>query len=39
MTKALDSANLKEALKYSAIMLAELKTPLLSPRNYYNLFM
>jgi len=39
MKKALEAANLKDALKYSAIMLAELKTPLLSPKNYYMLFM
>lgn len=37
MKKALDKAILRDALKHAAIMLAELKTPLLSPRNYYQL--
>jgi vacuolar protein sorting-associated protein 35 len=39
MKKALDSGNLREALKSSSNMLAELRTSLLSPRNYYNLYM
>ena len=39
MKKALDGANLRDALKYSSIMLSELKTSLLSPKNYYVLYM
>jgi hypothetical protein len=39
MRKALENADLKNGLKYSSLMLAELKTSLLSPRNYYILFM
>ena len=37
MKKSLDSNNLRDALKYSSTMLAELKTSKLSPRNYFNL--
>ena len=37
MKKALDHNNLREALKHSSAMLCELKTSLLSPRNYFNL--
>ena len=37
MKKSLDHNNLREALKYSSAMLSELKTSLLSPRNYFNL--
>ena len=37
MKKSLDLNNLKDALKHSSTMLAELKTSLLSPRNYFNL--
>jgi len=39
MKKSLDLNNLKDALKHSSTMLAELKTSLLSPRNYFNLYM
>jgi vacuolar protein sorting-associated protein 35 len=37
MKKALDSLSLREALKHSSAMLCELKTSLLSPRNYFQL--
>lgn len=37
MKKALDHNSLREALKHSSAMLCELKTSLLSPRNYFNL--
>lgn len=39
MKKALDQSNLRDALKFSSMMLAELKTSKLSPRNYFNLYM
>merc|ERR1712166_1071247 len=39
MKRALDSKNLREALKHSAVMISELRTPLLSPKNYYGLYM
>jgi vacuolar protein sorting-associated protein 35 len=39
MRKALENADLKKGLKFASLMLAELKTSLLSPRNYYILFM
>jgi len=39
MRKALDNADLRSGLKHAALMLTELKTSLLSPRNYYILFM
>ncbi|GAQ84640.1 VPS35B VPS35 homolog B [Klebsormidium nitens] len=39
MRKALDSSNLREALKYSAQMLVELRTSKLSPQKYYELYM
>ncbi|PIN00935.1 Membrane coat complex Retromer, subunit VPS35 [Handroanthus impetiginosus] len=39
MNRALDSNNLKEALKYSAQMLSELRTSRLSPHKYYELYM
>ena len=37
MKKSLDSGNLREALKFSSTMLAEMKTSKLTPRNYFNL--
>ena len=37
MKKALDQSNLRDALKFSSMMLGELKTSKLSPRNYFNL--
>jgi vacuolar protein sorting-associated protein 35 len=37
MKKALDHNSLREALKHSSAMLCELRTSLLSPRNYFNL--
>ncbi|XVF73925.1 hypothetical protein PTKIN_Ptkin13bG0020200 [Pterospermum kingtungense] len=39
MHRALDSSNLREALKYSAQMLSELRTSKLSPHKYYELYM
>jgi vacuolar protein sorting-associated protein 35 len=39
MKRALDSKNLREALKHSAVMISELRTPVLSPKNYYQLYM
>lgn len=39
MNKELENANLRNALKHASNMLAELKTSLLAPRNYYILFM
>lgn len=39
MKSALDKAQLKDALRYSSAMLSELRTSLLTPRNYYILFM
>jgi vacuolar protein sorting-associated protein 35 len=38
LNKMIDNNNLKQALKESAVMLAELKTSLLTPRNYYSIF-
>lgn len=37
--RALDASNLREALKHSSTMICELRTSLLSPRNYYELYM
>ncbi|XP_071732040.1 vacuolar protein sorting-associated protein 35B isoform X1 [Rutidosis leptorrhynchoides] len=39
MHRALDSDNLREALKYSAQLLSELRTSRLSPHKYYELYM
>jgi vacuolar protein sorting-associated protein 35 len=39
MKRALDSANLRDGLRYASTMLSELKTSLLSPKNYYILYM
>ncbi|CAO2831345.1 unnamed protein product [Amaranthus hypochondriacus] len=39
MHRALDSNNVKDALKYSAQMLSELRTSKLSPHKYYALYM
>ncbi|KAH9297731.1 hypothetical protein KI387_029413, partial [Taxus chinensis] len=39
MHRALDSNNLRDALKYSAQMLTELRTSRLSPHKYYELYM
>ncbi|KAL8126353.1 vacuolar protein sorting-associated protein 35B-like isoform X2 [Apium graveolens] len=39
MHRALDSNNLKEALKFSALLLSELRTSRLSPHKYYQLYM
>jgi vacuolar protein sorting-associated protein 35 len=39
MKKALESANLRDALRYASTMLGELRTSLLSPKTYYILFM
>ena len=37
MKRALDNNNLRDALKHSSNMLSELRTSLLSPKNYYEL--
>ncbi|KAK4429405.1 Vacuolar protein sorting-associated protein 35B [Sesamum alatum] len=37
--RALDANNLREALKYSAQLLSELRTSKLSPHKYYELYM
>jgi vacuolar protein sorting-associated protein 35 len=34
-----DEDNLREALRYSAAMLGELRTSFLSPQRYYELYM
>ncbi|XP_024532264.1 vacuolar protein sorting-associated protein 35B isoform X1 [Selaginella moellendorffii] len=39
MHRALDNNNLRDALKYSAQMLSELRTSKLSPQKYYELYM
>ncbi|KAK7382938.1 hypothetical protein VNO78_28602 [Psophocarpus tetragonolobus] len=39
MHRALDENNLRDALKYSAQMLSELRTSRLSPHKYYELYM
>ncbi|CAA0836785.1 Vacuolar protein sorting-associated protein 35A [Striga hermonthica] len=39
MHRALDSNNLKDALKFSSQMLSELRTSRLSPHKYYELYM
>ncbi|KAF7828980.1 vacuolar protein sorting-associated protein 35A-like [Senna tora] len=39
MQRALDSNNLRDALKHSAQMLSELRTSKLSPHKYYELYM
>lgn len=38
MKRALDSNNLSEALKHSSTMICELRTSLLTPKNYYELY-
>jgi len=39
MKRALSTKNLRDALKHAANMLSELRTSLLSPRTYYELYM
>ncbi|BBN06357.1 vacuolar protein sorting-associated protein 35 [Marchantia polymorpha subsp. ruderalis] len=39
MHRALDANNLRDALKFSAQMLSELRTSKLSPQKYYELYM
>ncbi|KAK9740029.1 hypothetical protein RND81_03G005700 [Saponaria officinalis] len=39
MLRAVDADNLREALKYSAQMLSELRTSKLSPHKYFELYM
>jgi len=38
MHRALDKLNLQEALKFGALLLGELRTNLLSPQKYYELY-
>ena len=37
--KAIDDDNMREALRFSAAMLGELRTSALSPQKYYELYM
>ena len=39
MKRAIDQSDLKQALKCSSEMLRELRTSLMTPKNYYELFM
>ncbi|KAI9593953.1 vacuolar protein sorting-associated protein 35 [Syncephalis fuscata] len=39
MCKALDDQKLMESLKFCSVMLAELRTSALTPKNYYELYM
>lgn len=39
MKKAVTEDNLRDSLKYSSNMICELRTSLLSPKNYYELYM
>lgn len=39
MKRALDDDNLRDALRFSAAMLGELRTSLLGPQRYYELYM
>eukprot|EP00300_Choanocystis_sp_HF-7_P036362 c5220_g1_i1.p1 GENE.c5220_g1_i1~~c5220_g1_i1.p1 ORF type:complete len:793 (+),score=232.44 c5220_g1_i1:41-2380(+) len=38
MNRALDQGNLSDALKHSSTMICELRTSLLTPKNYYALY-
>lgn len=38
MKRALDNGNLRDGLKYASNMLCELRTGLLSPKNFYELY-
>ncbi|KAJ1479796.1 putative vacuolar sorting protein [Baffinella frigidus] len=38
MKRALDNSNLRDGLKYGSNMLCELRTGLLSPKNFYELY-
>mmetsp|Transcript_35478 Transcript_35478/g.98028 ORF Transcript_35478/g.98028 Transcript_35478/m.98028 type:complete len:837 (-) Transcript_35478:101-2611(-) len=39
MKKAIDNDSLREALKHASNLICELRTSLLSPKNYYELYM
>lgn len=39
MKRAVDNDNLREALKHASNVVSELRTSLLSPKNYYELYM
>lgn len=39
MKRAIDNDNVREALKHASNMICELRTSLLSPKNYYELYM
>mmetsp|Transcript_34059 Transcript_34059/g.77665 ORF Transcript_34059/g.77665 Transcript_34059/m.77665 type:complete len:826 (+) Transcript_34059:54-2531(+) len=39
MKRAIESDNLREALKHASNMICELRTSMLSPKNYYELYM
>jgi vacuolar protein sorting-associated protein 35 len=38
MKRALDNGNLRDGLKYASNMLCEMRTGLLSPKNFYELY-
>mmetsp|Transcript_27160 Transcript_27160/g.67731 ORF Transcript_27160/g.67731 Transcript_27160/m.67731 type:complete len:850 (-) Transcript_27160:506-3055(-) len=39
MKRAIDNENIRDALKHASNMICELRTSLLSPKNYYDLYM
>ncbi len=39
MKRSMDQSDLKQALNYAKEMLKELRSPDLTPRNYYELYM
>ncbi|MEE4248142.1 MAG: hypothetical protein V2I33_22345 [Kangiellaceae bacterium] len=39
MQRALDSGNMKEAVRHATSLISELRTSLLSPKHYYELYM
>lgn len=39
MKRAIDSDNLRDSLKHASNLICELRTSLLSPKNYYDLYM
>lgn len=39
MKRCLDGGSMMDALKHASAMISELRTPVLSPRNYFDIFM
>lgn len=39
MKRAIDNDSLRDALKHASNLICELRTSLLSPKNYYDLYM